>query len=100
MVFNYSCCYQLLVHTGLQWGKVLYRCLDIKCTTLHFNKGETVTWTKKDYENIANRSNFIHKPKAGCEVVLGTSLYARKNLSIEIQGSVDTSQINKICTWN
>ena len=35
--------------------------------------------SEKVYENIANRSNFIHKPKAGCEVMLGTSLYTRKN---------------------
>ena len=35
--------------------------------------------SEKDYENIANLSNSIHKPKAGCGVMLGTSLYARKN---------------------
>ena len=51
--------------------------------------------SEKDYENIANGSNFIHRLKAGCEVMLGTSLYTRKKYQYKFKEMLTLHKLTK-----
>ena len=42
---------------------------------------QSIGLNKKDYENISSVSNFILRPRTGCEIMLGTSLYTRKTIN-------------------